>query len=77
MGKVKKEAETFKFSTKKCYECFTHLPLHATECYACKKKVGKVDRNGIAEKPADVKSYVVFALAFAALVVFLWKVFLK
>jgi hypothetical protein len=77
MGKVKKGADTFKFSTKKCYECFTHLSLNATECYACKKKVGKVDRNGIAEKPTDFKSYFVFALAFAALAAFLWKAFLK
>jgi hypothetical protein len=77
MGKVKKGEDNVTFTTKKCYECFTHLPLDATECYACKKKVGKVDRNGIAGKPTDVKSYVVFALAFAALVVFLWKAFLK
>ncbi len=77
MGKVRKGEEAFKFSTKKCYECFTHLPLHATECHACKKKVGKVDRNGIADKPTDYKSYAVFALAFAALLVFLWKAFAK
>lgn len=77
MAKGKKGSEPIRFTTKKCYECLTHLPLDATVCYACKAKVGKVDRNGIAEKPTDIKAYVIAAAAFVVLVVFLWKAFLQ
>ena len=65
------------FSTKKCYECFEHLALDAVECPSCKSRVGPVDRNGIAKKPVDWISYVIFVVAFAALVLFVWKVLLK
>ena len=77
MAKVKKGKDPIQFSTKKCYECFTHLPLDATVCHSCKAKVGPVDRNGIAQKPTDMKSYVIFVLALAALIAFFWKAFLQ
>jgi hypothetical protein len=63
------------FSSKKCYECLTYLALDATTCHVCKKKVGRVDRNGIARKPIDWKSYISCAVALAALAVFIWKAF--
>ena len=66
-----------KFSTKKCYECFEHMKLDAIECPFCKSRVGPVDRDGIAKKPVDWISYVVFLVALAALALFVWKVFLN
>jgi len=66
-----------RFSTKKCYECFEHMKLDAVECPACKSRVGPVDRNGIAKKPVDWTSYVVFLVAFVVLVLFVWKILLK
>ena len=69
--------DSIQFTTKKCYECFTHLPLNATVCNVCKKKVGKVNRHGIAEKPTDWKAYAVAAIALSFLIAFFWKVFLQ
>ena len=65
------------YSTKKCYECFSHLPLNATVCTTCKKKVGPVDRNGLAQKPTDWKAYIIFGISFAVLVGFLIKAFTR
>jgi len=65
------------FSTKKCYECFEHVALDAVECPSCKSRLGLVDRNGIAKKPVDWISYVVFLVALVALVLFVWKILLK
>jgi hypothetical protein len=73
---AKRDADTIRFSTKKCWECFTHLPLNATVCNVCKKKVGKVNKFGIAEKPTDWKAYVICGFAFLLLFIFIWKVFL-
>ena len=61
------------YSTKKCYECLTHIPIDATVCNICNAKVGKVNRIGMAEKPVDVKAYVGFIIAAGALVFFIWK----
>jgi len=74
---AKHDPEPFHFSTKKCWECFTHLPLNAAVCNVCKKKVGKVNRYGIAEKPTDWKAYIIAGFAILLLVAFVVKVFLK
>jgi len=63
------------FTTKKCYECFTHLPLDAEVCPSCKKKVGKVTKIGVAEKPTDWKGYVICLLIWIGLGIFIWKGF--
>ena len=69
------EKETPTFSTKKCYECFTHLPLDAEVCPSCKRKVGKVDKIGIAAKPTDWKGYIICLLIWIGLAIFIWKGF--
>ena len=74
---AKPDPDLIKFSTKKCYECFTHLALNATVCNVCKKKVGKVNRHGIAEKPTDWKAYIIAGIAMFLLIGFFWKVFLQ
>jgi hypothetical protein len=58
--------------TKKCPECFTYLPLNATECSSCGKAVGPVTRLGLAQKPTNVKGYVVAGLAILAFIIFVW-----
>lgn len=63
------------FSTKKCYECFTHLPLKAEVCHVCKKKVGKVLKTGLAEKPTDWKAYAISIILWVGLGIFIWKSF--
>ena len=69
------DKETPSFSTKKCYECFTHLPLDAEVCPSCKKKVGEVNKIGIATKPTDWKGYVICLLIWIGLGIFIWKGF--
>jgi hypothetical protein len=58
--------------TKKCPECFTYLPLNSNVCHSCGKSVGPVSRLGLAEKPTNVKGYVVAAIAVLAFIAFVW-----
>jgi hypothetical protein len=58
--------------TKKCPECFTYLKLDAAVCHSCGKRVGGVAPTGLAQKPVDVKAYVVAVVAAVAFAVFIW-----
>ena len=58
--------------TKVCPYCSTHLLLQATACTYCKKKVGPVNRQGIAEKPTDWKSYTACFISWGALFSYFW-----
>ena len=62
----------FEYATKKCPDCYAHLPLNAKECHSCKAKVGDVDKLGFAEKPADWLGYLVAAVSIIIFVVFIW-----
>ena len=63
------------FATKKCPDCYVHLPLSATQCHACNAKVGNVDRLGFAEKPVDWVGYLVAGIAIVVFAVFFWWAF--
>ena len=58
--------------TKKCPECFTYLPLTSKVCHSCGKSVGPVTRLGLAEKPSNLKGYVMAAIAILAFLIFVW-----
>jgi hypothetical protein len=58
--------------TKKCPECFAYLPLPATVCTSCGKRVGPVDRLGHARKPPNIKGYLAAAVAILAFVAFVY-----
>jgi hypothetical protein len=58
--------------TKVCPYCSTHLLLQATACSYCKKKVGPVNKQGIAQKPTDWKAYTVCFLTWGALFGYFW-----
>jgi len=64
-----------KYATKKCPDCYAHLPLGAKECHACKAKVGDVDKLGFAEKPADWLGYLVAGVSIIVFAVFMWWAF--
>ena len=66
---------TQSYATKKCPECYAHLPLSAKECHACNAKVGNVDRLGFAEKPVDWWGYLAAAIAIVVFAVFFWWAF--
>jgi ribosomal protein L40E len=67
----------FEHATKKCPECYVHLPLNARECHACKAKVGDVDKLGFAEKPVDWLGYLVAGVSILAFSVFMWWAFFR
>lgn len=58
--------------TKKCPECFAHLPLDAKVCDACGRRVGAVNRIGLAETPPNIKGYVLAGIAILAFLIFVW-----
>jgi hypothetical protein len=58
--------------TKKCPECFAYLPLQAKVCTSCGKSVGPVNKMGHAEKPPNLKAYLMAAAAILAFMVFVW-----
>jgi len=53
--------------SKKCPNCFTHIPLDAEKCPSCKKTVGMVDDHGMATRRVDWMSYIICLLAWLAL----------
>ena len=63
------------YATKKCPDCYAHLPLNAKECHACKAKIGDVDKLGFALKPPDWLGYLVAAVSILIFVVFMWWAF--
>jgi hypothetical protein len=64
------------FSVKKCHSCNTPLTLDAKICYSCKRKVGKVDRHGIASKPTDWKGYTICIISWVIFIVYvIWAFF--
>jgi len=63
------------YATKKCPDCYVHLPLNAKECLACKAKIGDVDKLGFAQKPADWKGYLAATISIVVFVVFMWWAF--
>jgi hypothetical protein len=71
------EEETQSHMTKKCPYCNTYLPLRATKCNICKKRVGGVDKLGFAAKPFDWSGYLVAIFFILALCVFIWWGFFR
>lgn len=69
-GDTKKEKSSG--LTKVCPYCSTHLLVSATTCEYCKKKVGPVNKQGVAEKPTDWKAYTVCSIIWFALFVYFW-----
>ena len=61
-----------RFSTKKCPECLTPLPLSAQRCTACNNRVGPVNSIGIAKKPVDWIAYLMAIVAVGAFCGFMW-----
>jgi hypothetical protein len=65
------------YTTKKCPDCYTYLPLTADKCTTCKAKVGEVDKLGFASKPTDWRGYLIAAVSIAVFAVFVWWGFFR
>jgi hypothetical protein len=57
---------------KVCPYCSTHLLINATACSYCKKKVGPINKQGIAEKPTDWKAYTICIVSWVAMFSYFW-----
>lgn len=66
-------AEQTIFTYKRCPYCYTHLKLNAEHCIECRKKVGEVDKVGLAKKPFNYKAYIAAGLWVTLLSLYLWK----
>ncbi len=79
MGMVKQNKADKKailsHTTKKCPECLTQLTLDAEECFSCKKKVGEVNKHGVAKRPINWSSNIVCILSWILFVIYLWWAF--
>jgi hypothetical protein len=64
-----------KHVSKKCHGCYTYAPIDAKECTACGKKLGPVDKTGMAQKPIDWMAYVVFLVSLCGFALFIWWAF--
>jgi len=71
-GTGKDSDQAKRFSSKKCHECFAYIPLEATICPSCGKKVGEIDKNGIAVKPTNWIAYAIAALAWGGFIFYLF-----
>ena len=73
----KSQDEEGAFTTKKCPQCFTYMPLEVEKCPGCSTRVGPVNKYGMASKPFDWIAYLSCFLAFLALGIYLWWAFIK
>lgn len=60
---------------KKCWNCDIKLPLEATVCFSCKKKVGPPDKRGIAIKPTNWVNVILTIVGFIATVGYAYWLF--
>ncbi len=65
------------YTTKRCPECFTYLTVDAKVCSSCKKKVGPVNKHGIAKKPFDWLTYTICLIAWLGFGFYIWWYFFK
>ena len=78
MDKSDRDQKTSKkYGTKKCPDCFEVLMLEAKKCTYCNKRVGRVDRNGYARRPPDLKKYIYCILSWLFFAFYIWWAFIR
>lgn len=65
------------FTTKKCPNCLTYLPLEAKICTSCNIKVGEIGKNQMAKRPVNWMSYIICFFAWMAFGLYLLWLFTK
>jgi hypothetical protein len=65
------------FVSKKCPECMEYMPLKAATCPWCKLPVGKVNKNGMATRKTDWKSYAIAIAAWLFFFLYVWWAFIR
>ncbi len=72
----RKDKKRPNYSSKRCPNCATELPLRMTVCLECKQKLGEVDRYGIAKKPTDWKAYTICIIAWTVFIGYVYWAFI-
>lgn len=62
---------------KKCPFCGEYLRLDDTRCTDCGRRVGPVNRMGLAKKPVEWQTYLAALIACVALGAFVWYFFFR
>jgi len=65
------------YTTKKCSECFEPLALSAVRCTACKRRVGPIDKFGMAAKPIAWWKYGLCFLSWLVFFLYMWWAFFR
>lgn len=68
---------SYGFVTKKCPECYTHLPLKTSKCPSCNTKIGGVDKLGFGIRPFDWSGYLIAIISIVGFCFFVWWGFIK
>jgi len=63
------------FSTKRCPECYTYMPLHTNKCPSCNARLGSVEKHGMARRTTNWSSYGFAFIALLALGIYIWWAF--
>ncbi|VFQ44190.1 hypothetical protein [Desulfoluna butyratoxydans] len=74
MGKAKTKRV---FPSKRCPYCFASLSLAAETCPSCHKRVGTVDRYGLAKKPINYFGYLAAVMWAGIFVGYIWFAFVR
>lgn len=76
MGKKPSVRSNGMHVTKKCPECYEYVPLTAKVCPSCKTRLGDVNEHGMADRLINWRAYIVCAILWIILVVYLkWAFF--
>lgn len=66
------------FDSKKCPYCENYLSVEDRFCFACNKRVGKLNKKtGMAEHPVAAASYIICLLSWASFIFYLWWAFFR
>jgi hypothetical protein len=65
------------YATKRCPECYTYVALRATQCPACKSRLGEVDSHGMAKRTVNWSAYLSAFIAMAVFGIYIWWAFLR
>jgi len=63
--------------SKKCPYCHVYLKPEDKRCFSCHRRVGSVNRLGIARKPFNWVAYLVCILSWTAFGLYVWWAFFR
>jgi hypothetical protein len=65
------------YISKKCPECMEYMSLNVEACPSCKLPVGKINKNGMASRKTDWKSYSIAIAAWLFFFAYVWWAFIR